>query len=141
MISHILDFLLLFFRKMLDSYFDHSDTLFFFFFFRKLLMTATGFELQSLKLQISSLLWAELLGIQATIQCGFTLKRIRGMIRTYSQRFWYLSLISFWSFSLFFYIYSPFLCIQKKCIKIFLVVILVFFIFLHHNFFHQNFLH
>ena len=28
----------------------------------------------------------EFLDIQATIECGFTLKRIRDMIRTYSQR-------------------------------------------------------
>ena len=27
----------------------------------------------------------ELLDIQATIECGFTLKRVRDMIRTYSQ--------------------------------------------------------
>ena len=27
----------------------------------------------------------ELLDIQVTIQCGFTLKRVQGMIRTYSQ--------------------------------------------------------
>ena len=28
----------------------------------------------------------EFLDIQATIECGFTLKRVRDMIRTYSQK-------------------------------------------------------
>ena len=29
----------------------------------------------------------EFLDIQATIECGFTLKRVRDMIRTYSQKY------------------------------------------------------
>ena len=36
-------------------------------------VTATGFEPK------------EFLDIQATIECGFTLKRVRDMIKTYSQ--------------------------------------------------------
>ena len=39
-------------------------------------VTATGFEPASSK---------EFLDIQATIECGFTLKRVRDMIKTYSQ--------------------------------------------------------
>ena len=35
----------------------------------------------------------EFLDIQATIECGFTLKRVRGMIRTYSHLCWSLFLI------------------------------------------------
>ena len=35
----------------------------------------------------------EFLDIQATIECGFTLKRVRGMTRTYSQLIRLLSLI------------------------------------------------
>ena len=43
-------------------------------------------QLQSLKLQILHLLWERtFLDIQATIECGFTLKCIRDMTRTYSQ--------------------------------------------------------
>ena len=42
--------------------------------------------LQSLKFRISRLPSSkEFLHIQATIECGFTLKRVRDMIRTYSQ--------------------------------------------------------
>ena len=43
-------------------------------------MTATG-----LKLQISRVSSKEFLDIQATVECGFTLKPVRDMIRTYSQ--------------------------------------------------------
>ena len=44
-------------------------------------------QLQSLKLQISCLLRARsFLDIQATIECGFTLKHIRDMTRTYSYK-------------------------------------------------------
>ena len=43
-------------------------------------------QLQSLKLQIPRLFRERnsFLDIQATIECGFTLKRVRDMIRTYS---------------------------------------------------------
>ena len=33
----------------------------------------------------------ESIDIQATIECGFTLKRVRDMIRTYSQQFNYFT--------------------------------------------------
>ena len=33
--------------------------------------------------------------MQATIECGFILKRVRDMIRTYSQKFYELSYIVF----------------------------------------------
>ena len=37
----------------------------------------------------------EFLDIQATVECGFTLKHVRVMIRTYSQRDKYMGSISF----------------------------------------------
>ena len=44
------------------------------------------FILESLKLQISRVLSSKgSLDIQATIECGLTLKRVRDMIRTYNQ--------------------------------------------------------
>ena len=42
--------------------------------------------MQSLNLQIWRLLRARSLDIQTTIECGFTLKRVRDMIKTYKQR-------------------------------------------------------
>ena len=51
-------------------------------------------QLQSLELQIPRLLRGkEFLEIQATIECGFTLKRGRDMIRTYSKNTFALDLI------------------------------------------------
>ena len=41
-------------------------------------------QLQSLKLQISRVSSKEFLDIQVTIECWFTLKRVRDMTRTYS---------------------------------------------------------
>ena len=43
------------------------------------------FESRCSQLDIAPVLSEEFLDIQATIECGFTLKRVRDMIRTYSQ--------------------------------------------------------
>ena len=43
-------------------------------------VTATGFEHSGNSSNIQAIL-----DIQATIECGFTLKRVRDMIKTYSQ--------------------------------------------------------
>ena len=59
-------------------------------------MTATGFEPEPLSSASSPVavtstsdfapaLSKEFLDVQATIECGFTLKRVRDMTRTYSQ--------------------------------------------------------
>ena len=37
----------------------------------------------------------EFLDIQATIECGFTLKRVRDMTRTYSLHYWFRDMVSF----------------------------------------------
>ena len=62
-----------------------------------------------------------------------------------SERFWYLSCASFWSFSFFFFFYNSylsFLYIDKKIentLSVFLYALKINF--LHHNFLYQNFLH
>ena len=45
-------------------------------------VTATGFDMTSDMAPASSM---ELLAIQATVECGFTLKLVRDMIKTYNQ--------------------------------------------------------
>ena len=47
-------------------------------------VTATGFELDSPS-DFAPASSKEFLDIQATTECGFTLKRVRDMIKTYSQ--------------------------------------------------------